>query len=531
MEELGFQETNTVRDYIHILFKHKWVSVTSFLVIMSTGYIGLAMKTPMYTSQVKMLISAEKQVESPYYRELNDRSGSHVAVTQSEIVKSKPVIERVVRALKLYNRPDNYASQFSSPIKKEWAKWQKQLDTSKPTQKKNKKKKVLPFYRAFNELAGNIEVEPISDTNLLLISVKDYSPENAAEIANVVSRSYVIFDLEQQLAELTLKYGQRHPKVEQLKDAISLMNERIRSSKTDIIEFMGPASVKIIEQATVPLSPSGPPKRLTLLLVLFLSIFVGLALSFVFERLDQTFRSSQEVERDLELPLLGSIPRRSFFDNGLIKNVGNKSRYAESYRTLSDQIYIMMKDQEMKTLLVTSAMPKEGTTTIISNIAMHLTENLGREVLIIDANINNPSIHEIMDVRGQSGLAQILEGEKSFEEQIVKVNSQLFMLPAGCTSKNPIKLLNTLAVEDVLRKSRIMFEVVLIDCASFGKTKEAAVLSKLVEGVIIMVNEGKTRRQTVRRALKFLLDRKPNVLGVIFNNRSFPIPKFIYDSI
>jgi len=104
----------TLRDYLRVLFRHKAVIITSIITVTATVIVGLIFKTPVYQAQVKMLISAEKQVESPYYREiLSDRS-LQLALTQSEIVKSNAVIGLAVRALGLYNRPLDYEKNFSS---------------------------------------------------------------------------------------------------------------------------------------------------------------------------------------------------------------------------------------------------------------------------------------------------------------------------------------------------------------------------------------------------------------------------------
>jgi len=94
-----------MRDYLRILFRQKWVIIISFFTVAITVFVGLKLKTPVYKASVKMLISAEKQVEAPYYRELLGMQNAQIVLTQSELVKSAPVIERVVRVTGLYARP------------------------------------------------------------------------------------------------------------------------------------------------------------------------------------------------------------------------------------------------------------------------------------------------------------------------------------------------------------------------------------------------------------------------------------------
>ena len=102
-----YENSATLRDYMRVLFRQKSVTIVTFFTVMATVAAGLMFKTPVYEAQVKMLISAEKQLSSPYYRELLGQR-VEVALTQSEIVKSNPVIERAVRVLGLFRRPLDY---------------------------------------------------------------------------------------------------------------------------------------------------------------------------------------------------------------------------------------------------------------------------------------------------------------------------------------------------------------------------------------------------------------------------------------
>lgn len=108
---------STLRDYLTVIFRHKAVIIITFVVIMISVVIGLELKTPVYHAQVKMLISGEKQFESPYYKELNSYQQIGISLTQAEIVNSNPVIERVVRALKLYERPSDYEKNYCSTLR------------------------------------------------------------------------------------------------------------------------------------------------------------------------------------------------------------------------------------------------------------------------------------------------------------------------------------------------------------------------------------------------------------------------------
>ncbi|CAG1769427.1 hypothetical protein BAC3_00277 [uncultured bacterium] len=370
--DLNFPGSN-LRDYIRTIFRHKAVIITTFITVTLSAIVGLELQTPKYESKVKLLISAQKQVESPYYRGLGYGVGGGISTTQSEIVTSNPVIERAVKVLKLDERPSDYEKNFCSPLRawaidlrqkmNEMLKKASELERFLPEQDatlsqtentggRSSVAKEIPwqadsFRWAVEGLKGRIKVAPIAGSDLFTISVKDFSPVAAATIANVVSRSYIIFDLEQQMAEFQLQYGEKHPIVVQLGNGIDKMTKNLTGGTLPAIEAIGPASVKIVEQALVPIVPTGKSKRLILLLAIGMSLFLGVILAFGFEYIDQTFKSPQDVETFLNLPLLGSIPKKGFRDNKLIADSKRMSAFIPPYQNLSDQIYLLMKDKNL----------------------------------------------------------------------------------------------------------------------------------------------------------------------------------------
>lgn len=513
MEETLSQCDMTLRDYLRVLFRQKSVIVTVLITVMITAFIGLKLKTPVYEARVKMLISAEKQVESLYYRELGGSRSMEAALTQSEIVVSNPVIERAVKAVALYKKPFDYEKNFASRLKRPFIVHSAKAMDKKLSAYNEKQQLIYRFRLAIDDLKQSVEVEPVRDTDVFLIKVKDYSPVGAAVLANVVSRSYVIFDLEQQLAEMQLKYGEKHLSVKQLEDSIEKMIKSLNGETLPDIEAIGPASVKIIEQASVPMKPTGVPKSLTFLLAFFMSVFLGVMLAFMFEYMDQTFRTPQDIERYLSMPFLGAVP---------------KNASLSAYDNLADQVYLLLKDRHLKSILITAALPKEGVTTIIANLGKNLASKKHHKVLVVDANLRNPTLHTTLQAHNDIGLADILEGKLNFEKSIKDYGNGLTLLCAGKTDLNPITLLESHKMEELMKYVRDRYDIVLIDCADLRDYQDAHVLAEEVDGVVITVNEGKTRRQIVQAEIAPLISLKIPLLGAILNGRTFPIPEKIY---
>ena len=505
---------STMRDYLKVIFRRKFVVITAFITVMTVVSIGAQFITPVYEAKVKMLISAEKPVESPYYREIIGSLKAEASLTQSEIVTSNPVIENVVNAVGLYKRPFNYEEQFASPLKKPLIAFgakslEKELSLFPEEQRQS-----YVFRMMLKDLKSHIKVQPIMQTDLFTISVQDYSPVGAAILANVVSRSYIIFDLQQQLAELQLKYGEKHLSVIQLRDNIEKMSKSLNGEPLPNVEAIGPASVKVIEQASIPSRPTGIPAVLIILLAFPVSICLGVMLAFMFEYLDQTLKSPQDIESFLNLPYLGSIAKKA--------NTGD-------YRDLADQIYLLMKDKNIKSLLIDSAREESKVTPIIMNLGAYLAKTAGHKVLIIDANLRNPSLHKFLkSAENTSGLSDILEGKASFDKAVKDLGQKLFLLNAGKTALNPIILLDSHIMREVIQQAKEKFELILIDCSGLNEFRDGVALSAHTDGVVLVVNEGRTRRQVAKAAISPLEQKKVNLIGVILNNRTFPIPKGIY---
>jgi len=510
----GYTQNSTLRDYLRVIFRFKAVIITSVVTVMVTVFFGLKFKTPVYESSVKMLISAEKQVDSPYYRELMGYRDVQLALTQSEIVKSNPVIGLTVRALGLWQRPLNYEKNFATIFKKPFIIIGAKRLSWKLRKFTDEQKNEILYRLAIDTLKQSINVEPVRDTNMFVVKVRDFSPVGSTILANAVSRAYVIFDLQQQLSELQLKYGDKHPTTVQLKDNIDKMAKNLNGQPLPDVEAIGPASVKVIEQATIPDRPVGIPPIFLLVLAFFMSVFLGVMLAFMFEYLDPTFKSREDVERTLNIPFLGSIYSES---------------HLEYYGYLADQVYLLMKDKKLKSVLFTSALSGEGVTDSVINLGNALLNSTGNKVLVIDANLRDRAIYSALNLSEGPGLAEVLEGKTNLDKAIQKTPGGLSVLTVGKTNLNPVTLLGSSMMSDILKQAKERYEIVLLDCADLKTYKDAIVLSSLVDAIVLIISEGKARRPVVKDLITPLEQRGANIIGAVLSNRKFVIPKALYD--
>lgn len=514
MEQSSTMEM-TARDYLRVLFRHKWVMLTALITVMAAISAGIEYKTPMYEAQVKMLISGQKQAQAEYYTDIG-YSGSRstqIAMTQSEIVPSDPVIERAVWALSLHKRPFDYEKRFASFIRKPVIDFEVRDFQERISEYSEDQQKALMLRKASEMLRRRLEVEPVRETELFLIKVQDYNPIAATQAANVISRSYVIFDLEQQYAEMRLKYGEKNQSVVQLSEAIEKMKQSLNGAPLPPTEAMGPASVKIIEQAKVPLKPAGIPKWLSYFLGAFLAVFLSIMFAFFYEYIDQTFRSPHEVEKFLGIDFIGSI---------------RKNPKPIEYDPLAEEIYLAAKDRMAKTIVFTSAKQKEGVNDIVAYTAMYMADNLHAKVLVIDGNLRQPTFRKRFNLPEDDALIHVLEGDTPLADGVRNVRENLDALVTTSSVINSIAMLEAY-IQHLLKQAREKYDLVLVNSPPIGQYKDAAVIAQAADAAVMVINGSKTRRQVARSALESLTATKTTMLGAVLSHRKLVVPKWIYE--
>jgi capsular exopolysaccharide synthesis family protein len=539
MEQSSLPQILTARDILRVLFKNKMVIITTFLITLLTVYLGFQFKTPVFETEVKMLVTAKKQIESQYYRDLLDYRKADIAVTQSEIVRSSPVLERTVSVLALEQRPQDYERLFASKMKIIVFDFLKQatdffmdiyyIFLPRPAnQPDSPEVKVI---KAIAELKKNIEVEAIKDTDIFVIKVQDFHPLAAMAIANVVSRSYLIFDLEQQLSEMQLKFGEKHQAVAQLAQTIETMKKNLNGTRLPSLEAIGPASVKVIDQANVPLHPAGKPRLFYYLIGAVLGIILGIILAFLFEHFDQSFKSPQELENFLDVPLLGFIPNPSPSKTQTAEQLNTSTAAGAAFDHLSDQLFLLTKDQKIKSILFTAPQWQKKDALVVAQLAELLSARLGLKILLIDANLRAPSLHRFFKKEAKKGLTDVVEGKVELKEAISPVSDRMFLLPAGKSLSNPILLLGSGRAAKTFHDVQQSFDLTMINSPDLKDFKDVSLLADLVVNVVLIVNQRMNRRQVLGVVVNPLKKRDVRILGVILNERTFSIPKIIYDRI
>ena len=191
-----------------------------------------------------------------------------------------------------------------------------------------------------------------------------------------------------------------------------------------------------------------------------------------------------------------------------------------------------MKEKKLKTFLVASPLPAEGTSTVLVNLGTFLADKTKRRVLLIDANLRHPSLHTLLksfNVTNTSGLADVLEERKPFDEAVQQAGKHLSVLTAGSTQSNPLTLLGLSGMSDLLQRARMEYDAVLVDGPAMSTYRDSLALTPLVDGVLLVIKEGNRSRQVLQVAMKPLNQLNGKLLGAVISHRTFAIPKVLYN--
>lgn len=291
--------------------------------------------------------------------------------------------------------------------------------------------------------------------------------------------------------------------------------------------------VQIIEPATGA-GRIGMGLRQKVMIGLIIGLFVAILMAFFLEYLDQTIKTSADVERALEVPVLGLIPLEPItVSTGAAPGNGHARRRmnlplvsllspdhpaSEAYRTLRTNVtFVNAEQRELQALVITSPGPGEGKSTTAANLAITLAQQ-GSRTLLVDADLRRPLVHRAFNLVQEPGLTDILVGSATLREAIrPNVVPKLDVLPAGALPPNPSELLGSEAMSRLLESLRGQYDTIIFDTPPTLAVTDATVLGASVDAVILVVRAGETDEVAAQRALQQLRRVQAKIAGTVLN--------------
>lgn len=283
-----------------------------------------------------------------------------------------------------------------------------------------------------------------------------------------------------------------------------------------------------LDSAIEPLVPVYPRVKLNVLLAIVVGLLGGIGLAFFLEYLDNTIKNQEDVERYLQVPFLGIIPSIKLDphieegqdvphrDTYLISHP--KSSVAECCRTVRTNILFMSPEKPTRRILVTSAGPQEGKSTVVINLGTTMAQS-GSKVLLIDTDMRRPRLHKAFGIERGTGLTTAILGEAEIGDVIQQTEVPgLNVAPCGPIPPNPTELFHTERFTQIVAELEQKYERIIFDSPPAAMVADPLILSRMMDGVIMVIKGGHTSRDLVKHALRQLQDVNARILGTVIND-------------
>lgn len=490
-----------LRDYINVLRARRWVIIQAVLIVFVTALVVSLIQPRVYEGEAKVLISEQDVGAAIFGSVLSEFSSQpeRGMQTQVQLMKLRPLAENTIRALGLEMSPD--------------------------------------------ELLERVDIRSAGQTNIVLVTARAGDPEDAADIANTMAEEFVTWSREYKRESIRAAADEVESRLGEAEDDIIELGRRISDEgKTDdlaaelqlltgtytnlaskleelrVNEQLETGSGLVVSTAVpndVPIAPS-PVRNGVLGIVV--GLLLGLGMAFLYEYLDNSIKSTDEVEKLYGAPVLGTIPIERL-EKGLARKLSvwesPGSSTAESYRVVRNSLDFINFQHDLKTLVVTSAAPAEGKSTVAANLAASLAQ-AGKKVVLVSSDFRRPTTQQFFGVNNLIGLSDVLIGTHTLKAALQRPRDEsLLVLTSGKMPPNPAELLASPKMDALVTELEEWADWVIIDTPPLLAVADPATVARWSDGVLVVSQAGTSTRDAARRAEELLLKVGAKVVGVV----------------
>jgi succinoglycan biosynthesis transport protein ExoP len=401
-----------------------------------------------------------------------------------------------------------------------------------------------------DSLAKRITTVPIMATMLFELHVTDASPAQAINIANAVANQFVsqlrlslagpyserlsimqnqMDQLSQSMEDVKAEIHNITDKNVQVETELARLNNQLTESRSNYQTFQQEYdqqrisaanqadNVTIAEYALEPLTPV-QNRLMYLALAVIVGIVTGIGLAFFLEQLDDKVRTRQDVSLILGSNTLGMISKLK--KGNLEPLVNLQDGVSDDFRKLSINIRISIKNEPIRTLLITSPTPSAGKSMVAANLGIALAKN-GLKIILIDADLRLPRLHKLFNLEQQVGLSDLLLNQNT--EGALKSGpiERLSIITSGDIPSDPGEILSVLELKKLLERLGRQADFIIVDCPPILSVADTTILGSAADATILVIRSGLTPRQVALEAVDLLSSNKARLLGVVLNGVSF----------
>jgi len=496
--------SNDLRRYFNLFWQWSWLMALFFLLFGGATYYFYWQQPPVYQTSSTLIVNEAPGTQA--YDVSAVTVSERLVQTYIEIMTNKQVLGEVITNLDLSLSPGS--------------------------------------------LKGKINVQQVKNTPLIRITVRDSDPYRAANIANEIGTVFAIQNqvrqearyasskesLSRQLEELQIQIDALEIDLAALGDAeeneierdqIDIVLTQYRQTYAQTLQSYEEVRLKEADALSNVISvetadPPGSPIRANVWQQAIIGGMMGAMLIagivYLRETLDDTIHVSDDVARYLGLPVLGVV-RKMDGSQPVITAIKPRSPIAEDFRSLRTNIQFASVDVPLRTILITSPTPGDGKTVISTNLSVVLAQG-GQRVSLIDADLRRPRVHQYMQIPNRWGLTYLFTSQENNLDGVLRKNKSLGLsiMTSGNTPPNPAELLASERMRQIILEVQHQSDVIVFDSPPLNAVTDASVLSKMVDGVILVVKAETTKILAAQQALEQLQRVGANVIGVVLND-------------
>jgi len=485
-----------LKEYIALVRKWWWLLLLCTLLGGGAAYVVSNRMERTYEASTLLMVGGSMDVLNPTQGDM--QTSQRLLPTYAELVKTSTVLDATVAALNLPTRP-------------------------------------------------RVSVSLVSAAQLLRITVADSRPDRAAATADELARQLILQSpsapqrqeqayrefVNSQLRELEAEMNTLSKAILSTKESggdqetimrlEAEMNVR-RANYSALLAYIKDLStnyVRVVDPAQVPTTPTKPKVLQNTLLAAVVGLMLAAGAALLIEYLDDSVKGQDDIEQVLGLPTLASIASvpSNGTTSGPITLADPKSPFAEAYRMLRTNLrYSVPASTSKRVFLITSVGPKEGKSTIVSNLGVAMAQG-GYKTILVDSDLHRPRLHKLLGCPNELGLTSLLVGEVDSLDDVLQPTEVegLFVLPSGPLPPNAAELLGSPRMLELLDELSERADIVILDSPPVLAVTDASILASMATGTIMVVEVGQTRLDACVQGVEALRKVGGNLLGVALN--------------